>query len=450
MSKFFSLPLFNRIPLGVLLLIATVLPIYFYQLSSIPTNITGDEATYLGDVYKILFGNKFVSPLALLGDGSQVALNFYWMALWVKIFGLNNAIFGLRFSSGLWGTFVLIIFYYLMKRCTTAPISFFTTLLLGTSIWYLNFARGSWFNLGAIFLGLMMIYFWEKALQENKQRWFALSGLFAGLACYSYFGGKIYSLAAIFYLVIDSLSSKQPLTEIKKYFVFLKVFFLVLIPLIIVVLTHPLDYFGRPSMVFIFTWSQGNINLVYNQFKQTLLGLTFLDGSVIGQGVENLRYFPSHQTVVDPVIKILFFTEVVLAIRHKIKIGIWWLVYILSLIFLSAMTIDSPNLARAITVLPFIYFIAGLALNQIFIFLQKKFNFKQEALILCLVSFPLIWINVSGYFSWIQSPEVAQARQPALSFTDFPSWQSYQIQRVSQGLDTITIQQWEALKATNP
>src|SRR3990167_3117762 len=166
------------------LLILIVIPAYLFRINLLPANVTGDEITYLGDVYRIIYSPQTVNPLTIMGDGSQPATNFYWMSFWIQNVGLQNSILGMRLSTAILSIFGIIAFYYLLSRRIPPFLSFFTSLLLATSVWYMNFARSGWFNLGAVLWGLLMVFYIEKGLEEKKLRWFGLAGLFAGIASY--------------------------------------------------------------------------------------------------------------------------------------------------------------------------------------------------------------------------------------------------------------------------
>jgi len=177
--------------------------------------------------------------------------------------------------------------------------------------------------------------------------------------------------------------------------------------------------------------------------------LLLLDSSVIGNGMENIRYFPAKTSPVDLFIRITFLIGLPLAILLKKRIGLWLVIYFLSLGTLGMLTTDSPNLARTIPVLPFIYLISGLCIGEAINTMKKKFDPKIVWSLFILAFISVSVFNISRYFTWVQSEAVSNARQPALSYSDFLKWQDYQIIMVKSGLSTVTIYEWEKIKAQN-
>lgn len=430
-----------------ILLVLLITPVYLFRLSSIPQNITGDEIGYISAIHQIFYSPTGVSPLDLLGDGSQPATNFYWMAIWTKIAGIPQVVFGMRLSTVIWSLLLLVVFYYILKKRTSSIVSFFTTSLMATNLWYLNFTRNGWFNLGALFWGLLMIYFLEKGQEEGKLRWYGVAGLFAAIASYGYFAGKIYPLAALIYLSLIVAINKFSLQKIKALTLFSLTTLTLLIPLFATINTHQDKFFQRPTAVFIFNSQQDVLSVFTNQATKIVQGLIFLDGSVVGKGIENLRYHPPQTSVVDPFIRVLFILGLVIAISLRFKIALWWITYFLSLLILGTLTIDAPNLARTVTIIPFIYLIVGLTLHEAIKRVPSNFSIKVIVISLVIITLSVAYFNVSHYFSWASSREVSEARQPALSYEEFPTWQRHEINLIKTEQSPITLQQWWQIQA---
>lgn len=432
-------------------LIIALLFLYTFKLEAIPANLTGDEVTYLSDIYKILYKDSFVNPLELMGDQSQTATNFYWMALWVKIFGINNAYVAMRFSTVILSILSLIVFYIILNKRFGSIVGFVTILLMGTSVWYINFSRNGWFNLGILLWGSLMIFFLEKGLEEKRLRWIIISGICAGIASYGYMSGKIFPLAAIIYFLILTLF-KFNRTIFKSFGIFVITVFITVIPLILIFLNNIPLFLTRPNAVFILksplTYKNTIVTLII-QVIDTLKGLLLLDGSVIGKGVENLRYYPPHSSVADIITRGLFLPGAFFIIIKKTHIGIWWILYVLTLI-VGALTIDTPNLARTIAILPFIYLVVGLTLFEIIKLLRNKIPFEMLIFIVFAIAITISFHNISAYFKWMQSSEALNARQPAIDYKEFPIWQTYQIQRVKNGQSPVTNYEWYEIRKTLP
>jgi hypothetical protein len=231
------------------------------------------------------------------------------MAFFVKLLGLSKMVLAIRVSNVFWAMGVLLVFYLLLEKKIPSQLSFLTTLLMGTSVWFLNFSRNGWFNLSAVFFGLLMIYFLERKPKDQKSKDIFLAGFFAGIPCYGYFAGKIFPLAASIWFVLKIiLRRKNLLEEIKKFVIFLLALTITLTPLIFTANRQRETFFRRPAATFILNiktpyygyQKMGDI-LIY-QTKETIKGLLFGEGSSIGKGAENLRYSPAKTSLVDPFI----------------------------------------------------------------------------------------------------------------------------------------------------
>ncbi len=419
--------------------------LYTYALWRIPTNITGDESVYLESVYQIFFNKHGVSPFELLGDRSQPALNFYWMALWIKIFGLQHAVLAMRFSTTVTSFIFIAVFFFILRRRSSVFISTITILLFATNVLYINFSRAGWFNIGAMLLGTLMIFFLEIAVKENKKKWFLVAGFFAGIACYGYFAGKIYPVVGITYLAWRYVKthSKQKLQQFGYFFV---VFFLTILPLVFTVLGNMNIYFFRPRTVFIFSQNDTKIVETFlDQTRKVMQGFVLFDGSVMGNGRENLRYFPESTPIIDLFTALCFFIGAFLCMYHK-KESLWGITYIFGLLFLGVLTVDAPNLARLLVTLPCIYLFSTYGILYIYNRIQIISGRNIALIFVTLVCMLVITFNTQKYFIWALGKENAEARQPALSYEDFPKWQEYQIQRVLHNKYTITLYAWENIK----
>ncbi len=423
--------------------------LFSYKLNSIPTNISGDETIYLNSTYQTMFSPQTISPFLLMEDHTKTALNFYWMGLWIKIFGLNNAIFGMRFSIALAGVGALLAFFELLKKKTNPSISFLMTILLGTSIWFTNFARSGWLNLVAVFFGLVMIYFFEKAIEEQKIKMFFLSGILGALCCYSYLSGYIFPISAFVFLILYIIFNKNKRKALKQTLWYAFGFIPIVLPVAIMAALMRQDYLLRPEVVFVFQNTKDFVPLFLRQLTDVLDGLLLLNGTSIGKGIENLRYYPGGLPAVDPFVKILFLSGIIYFLYkffRKPGISIWPIIYIITIGTVGILTVDSPNLARAIPVLPYIYLLSGILLYKILIFLKKRGYYKITFLTLAILIIFVSCNNIINYFTWAKADETAYYRQPAISYKEFPIWQDYQISLIKSGQRPIVNQEWYQIR----
>lgn len=431
----------------ICILLIVLVPLYMYKLGTIPTNISGDETTYLGVVYRILFGNRFVNPFYLVEDYTKTALAFYWMALIIKIVGIHHAVFGMRVAMTIPAIGLLIVFFILLKQKTTYVISFFMTLLLGTNILFLNFARSGWLNLSAVFFGTLSIFFLQKGLSTYKIRFYIFAGLSSSFACYWYLSGYIYPISMLLFLVILILSTRVKKKRLlKNLFIFSVTVFIILFPIMVMGYFQRNVSMARPSAVFIFHHTKQSIpQVLWQQTIDVGKGVIFFNSDVIGKGFENPRYFPIQTSLVDPIIRLLFLTGLLYYFYIFIRkpfVNIWMIIFLVTFLTVGILTVDAPNLARMIPILPCIYLLTG---NYSFV-LFKAMNKKMPTyLLLCSIawlSLVIAFTNTRIYFSWAQSHTNSVDRHPAIEYSEFEDWQSFQIDRVKSGYLPIINQQW--------
>ena len=421
----------------IILIVAFFSILYLYKLNSIPTNLTGDEMSYLKVVYQALYGPQFLNPFQLMEDHTKTVFNFYWMGLWIKIFGLNNTVFAMRFAISTVSIGALIVFYLLLKNRSNNFTAFSTTILLGTSVWFMNFSRSGWFNLVSVFFGLLMIYFFEKALKDKSLWFFLLSGFIGGLCLYSYLSGYIFPASAFTFLMFSVILGKDKISKLLHTVFYFSGFLIPAIPLIIMAFKMKNDYLLRPDVVFAFNKAQPFIHTFLIQLTDVLKGLVLLDGGVIGKSFENPRYFPIHQSAVDPIIRTLFISGLLFYTYKFFKkpyFNIWILIFIITLGTVGLMTVDSPNLARTIPILPCIYFLSGVIIFNAYETFKKTINQKVILALFVILTFLIAANNIHSYFKWAQDDQTAAYRYPFVSYENFPSWQKYQIILAKQGI----------------
>lgn len=298
-----------------------------------------------------------------------------------------------------------------------------------------------------------MIYVLEKGIHLKKGGLILLSGVLGGLCFYSYLSGYIFPISGIVYLVaLTIFKKKHRIFYLKNLVLFSIIIAFLALPIFISVRTMENNFFLRPSVVFILNNPQaredGIITTVTSQVHNVTKGLILMTPDVIGKGSENPRYHPIQTSIVDPFIRILFLLSLVFAFKIRPKIALLAIVYFLTLLTVGALTIDAPNLARTVSALSFIYGLSGITLFYLITILQKH---RSQAFIwvtlLCITLF-IALNNVNNYFLWATSPELTQARQPAIEYNEFDAWQEFQINRAKQAQLHITNYEWYEIRKT--
>ncbi len=430
----------------VFIIILILFPIYTYKLGTIPTNVTGDETTYLNVVYRILFEKNPINPFELMEDHTKAALSFYWMGLIIRLVGFNHTVFGMRLAIVIPAVGTLVTFFFLLRQKTNNILASSITLLLGTNVLFLNFARSGWLNIIAILFGLLMIVFLNKGFKKQQLRFFIFAGLCSSFSCYWYLSGYIYPISAIIFFLILFAFSKERKRYLKYALTFLFTATMIILPIFTMAFLHRDVSVVRPSVVFIFNSTTDNIPItLWKQSIDVAIGLILLDNQPIGKGFENPRYFPIKTSIVDPIVRFLFLSGLIYYLYKFIRkpfFNIWMIVFSVTFLTVGILTIDAPNLARTILVLPCIYFLVGVFCFAVFNEIKHKIHTSvlySSAYFLVIL---LIYINVTTYFKWAQSQTLADDRQPAIEYSEFYNWQQFQIDRIKSGYLPIINQQW--------
>jgi len=438
---------------GLVGLAALLIPLVFvrlWRLSEAPSNVTGDEATFLDHALRVLRGD--VGFFSLLGDGSQPAASFYFIAGFIKTAGEADAVIGMRLSSVALSLLALLAFYlYVRRKVATVP-ALLALALLGTNYIFLNFSRSTWFNAGAVATGLFSFLFLEMAVEKRKWGFAALAGLFAAFTLYGYFGSKVFPLASGVYLGYLVLRGRLDWRTALAYgAVFATVMVLVFLPQFLYIRDHYDQYTMRMDATFIgnaqtpYAGHSDVLGIFWHQLTHTVRGFLLLDPAVGGEGVENARYGPIGEAMVDTTTRVLFFAAVaaILVWRRK-EIAQPALAVLATLATAQMLAVLPPNLSRGLFFLFFMYLVIALLFDLVWS--NEKLRPLTAPALLLLVGLVSLW-NVQHYFDWATGQELAQAREPAFAIEMTPQWVRLQNQRIASGQPDLVISspEWESV-----
>ena len=211
----------------------------FWKLSSYPVSLSIDEVIIGYDSYSILKTAKdhwgeFL-PLAFksVGDYKPPVL-VYLMIPAIKFFGLNE--FGIRFTVAFIGSLTPLVVYFLINSLfKNRFLSFISALLLAVSPWHIQFSRGSFEAVLALFLFLVATSLFLSSLQKKGKFWW-LAAIFYSLSIYSYHSERIF-IPLFFFLLL--LVYRQELWRFKgNTFRALALAIIILIPLLLLLASN--------------------------------------------------------------------------------------------------------------------------------------------------------------------------------------------------------------------
>jgi hypothetical protein len=65
---------------------------------------------------------------------------------------------------------------------------------------------------------------------------------------------------------------------------------------------------------------------------------------------------------------------------------------------------------------------------------------------IALFAFAISYFDINLYFKWMNEPYEYNARQPGITYKEFPVWQNYQISLIKDGKRPIVNQEWYQIR----
>ncbi len=207
-----------------LLIMAVGFSTQFYRLDRFPPALNLDEVVMGYDAYSILktgrdqYG-RFMPIYFQSHDDYKPPFIIYSIVPSIAIFGLTD--FAVRFPSAAYG-FLTIIFTFLFAkelftngadRSSSKKIALLSALLLAVSAWHLQFSRTSYEVGIQPFLTVAGLYFFLKAIRNQKIILAAISGLLLSIGTHLYTASRVFIPLLIFLL---SLIYVRPLWRLKS------------------------------------------------------------------------------------------------------------------------------------------------------------------------------------------------------------------------------------------
>ena len=432
--------------LAGIILLALVLRLV--SLADIPPNVSPDEADNLQVIYRIIANT---GPGFFEIDWTQApAFNLYLSSWFIRVFG--ETIAGARMASVVLSTLSLVVFYFVARQYDlNKPAALAATFLLATSLWYLHFSRTGWYNIHVALYTLLVILTATLAIRRESLILFAAAGLFAALAMYGYFGGRAVMVALIVYLPIALVLHKGNRKRLLAgYAVMLATTFVLFLPHLSFALENWDAYNVRTRAVYIFNehnraqfGDKNDLEVIAEQTWDNIRGFILLDPGATHVGL-NARYIPGSQSFIDRLTGVLFWLGMLVSLVRWRRTLLWWVFFVVMLFPSQVLSNGTPDGARAIGAAPVFYLFVALAVHWLF---ELSFNRRWWVRGAIVASVAVIaCLNVSSYFSWMNEPETAAARQPAVEVSDFEVWQALQKKEAEAGRAGFNVGEWLEMK----
>jgi len=372
-----------------------------WELNKYPPIIV-DEPAYLRDVESMILNNNYY-PANFQWDGSQATLVYLPTILLLKTV-IPNPLIALRSASIALSLLALIPLFFLTKKYTNGVVAFSSTIMFSYSYYFLQFSRVGWGVIYATVLGLYLL--WVVDSIKDRRDFFKIvgAGIIAGLILYTYRAGEVYIIACFILLCIKIFTiNKSLINSLPKILIFIIVFLLVSLPWIRKINSNLKFFSLRQEVVNI-----NNVNTPYHGLTEKKDIMLYQIATSLKSWIlfipaqttipENQRYLSSEGTIVNPILIPFFISGAILAFLKFKKHYVWFLIYFGGLVFGQILTVDPPNGARGLIMLPIIYLFSSLSL---FYFYNKVKNYYLLSNAIPIGAFAIAFSDFYFYINWM-------------------------------------------------
>jgi len=396
----------NKKILLVILFIAFILR--FYKLSNIPAGFFFDEATvgvnsyFLSQNLHDEFGN-FLPDFIKIGDDFRHVAIFYITTPFIKILGLSE--FAVRSATAIFGVGIVVATFLITNIITNSKqVSLLAAFLVSVSPWLVNLSRSSNEVIVALFFLLVADIFALLAFKKETKMLFLPAYIFYLFSWFSYSAAILLNFLHLSFIVLIFLFFFKKSLSIKTAGLICLISF-VIFPNLFYWLTSPQKIQGRFNQVSVFaekgtqllleeairedgTRDSSRVLLTrffHNKPNSYFSAITrsysqyFSGQFLLGKEQLPVRYRIPNTTLIYPVEVLLLIFGLFIVVR-KISWGgafmVFWL--LIGPVPAALTTEDTPNMQRAIFMLPSLQIIIALGINgligykgQIYGFLKK-------------------------------------------------------------------------------
>ena len=414
---------------AVTAVLAVAFTVRIVHLGTVPRIVAGDELENLQTAIRVNLGK---GPGVFGFDyAGRPALNLYPLAWTVRVFG--GTVTGLRMFPVIYSLLTIILFYALARETMRAPAALAAMALLGTNLWFLNFSRTAWDNIGAPLFAIGACWTTTRALKTSGRAsfaWWLASGLFVAAGLYGYFTGRFISVSVTLIAVIAVVAKEAPWRRTLAGLVLAGVLSAILFaPMARNILYH-WDYFtSRSNVVSVFNtvradgtkangWGVAKDNLLPNY-----RGLVLQQGSELQRGPTNARYHPHLRPALGFIAMHLFWAGLVIAaLRWRQTYA--WFPFFIPMFLGEVFSGDTPDMGRALIFAPFYFLFIGLTLDEILRRAPRPLWYGATLLAIgASVAFVSVR-EVQGYFDWQEQDAIQIQRMPGIDYCEWSLWKS--------------------------
>lgn len=364
----------------ILLLILIIATFFrFWKIAEIPPGLYPDEAMNGNNALEALKTGQF--KLFYPENNGREGFFINIQAISVALFG--NQPWALRLVSAIFGTLTVLGLFFLTKElfrknsnARSERIALFATFLLGVSFWHVNFSR---IGFRAIMVPFCLVWCFALlfiALRTKKIIPAIAGGIFFGLGFHSYIAFRFAPLIALIPIFFSryfnaNSENKNDKGHRKILAIWLLAAFIIALPIGLYFLKNPGDFFGRTGQISIFQQTSPILSFLKS------VGKTLLMFNVAGDcnWRHNLACWPQ----LEPLTGLGFLLGIGWLIKNLVKkssekfVCLFILAWLLTMALPSILTSEGlPHALRSIGLIPVAFILAGLGLNLIWEWLERK------------------------------------------------------------------------------
>lgn len=393
-----------------LLIIAISLYPRLWHLKEYPPVIV-DEPANLRDIQKII-DSKEIHITDFHWDFSKSIVVHIPVIIVSNITGQRPSIYTLRLTSVVLSIATLIAFFFIIKDLMGDLVAFLTTMLLSSSYFFLQFSRVGWTDIIlSLFLGTTLFLTLEKEETQNNHFLLLFAGSCSGILLYSYRAGLVFIGVSLLYFLPKGFKKTNLKNLLKKLSIYAITTIIISTPWILKISKKWEQYNLRQKVVSIKNVKMpyhGKTNyreILFYQITTSFKSWILLQAWIVDYQPENSRYLPLLYPPVNLFIRIFFWLGLLVSISRKRdlkKFGIWILIIVFTIAFGQVLTVEPPNGARALVMLPAIYVIFGLGVNS-FLNFFKQSKLAKASIIFLSLAYAISDIKFYQYWmTWIK------------------------------------------------
>jgi hypothetical protein len=378
-----------------------------WQLTAIPPGLHYDLAATALLGQAVAFDGY--RPIFITAFTGHEALFYYWLGLWFRLIG--SSVFALRLAAALLGVVTLPATFFAVREALrfeehSLALAAFAATFLAFAFFHVTFSRFGFRVITQPLVQALALGFLFRGLHRSLRRqvtsdrkpvsvwrlefgiWdFVLSGVFTGLAAYTYLAARLFPVPlAVFWLALIIVSLRRPSSVmshlsfvIRSFALYFLSALLAFAPLGVYFLQHPDDFLNRASQV---APRPGEAGLLWQGIRRAA-EMIFVNGEPYDRF--NLPGLP----LFGPVLGFFFVIGLLITLRNcarafwDLRFGIWDLklpTELLLLAWLPAMLLPTalavhdiyPSNVRAFGLIPLLFVFPARGLLAGYRWLQSR------------------------------------------------------------------------------